>query len=113
MKIIMKMKMKNLLLLAFVAISMTFVSCGDDDVDCSDETALEAAIEDETTDLLTTGTAYAQDPTNSDLCNAYADAINAYVDAISPYRECVSSEEKEDFDASLAIIQSAADDLDC
>ena len=107
------MKIKNLFLLAFVAISMTFASCGGDDVDCNDDAALEAAIEDETLALFTTGEAYTLDPTNSDLCNDYADAIKDWLDAVDSIKDCVPADEKEEFDSSIEIIESSLDDLDC
>lgn len=106
------MKMKNLFLLAIVAISMSFASCGDS-VDCNDEVALEAELEDELNALITAGVAYAADPTNSDACKAYVDAIKDYIDAIKPYEECLSSTEKEEYDASIAELETISDDLGC
>ena len=104
--------MKNLFLLAFVAISLSFASCGSD-VDCNDTAAFEAEIEAEATALFTTGFAYALDPSNSELCSAYEDAINAYIKVIEPYRECSSGADLVEFDNSLEEIKQALDDLDC
>ena len=105
------MKIKNLFLLALVAVSMSFASCGDD-VDCT-ETNIEQELESEFTALSDAGTAYFTDPTNSVACEAYRDAINDYIDAIESYRECLNSTEEEEFDESIAEFRTVADDLEC
>jgi hypothetical protein len=105
------MKMKNLLIFAILALSMSFTSCGSD-VDCQDEASFYASIEIEVDAFLDAALTFAFDPT-SENCNAYKDAINAYVKALKPYRDCLSGSDRDEFDATIAESEQSADDLEC
>lgn len=79
--------MKKFISISILALALAFVSCGDDGADCTSQqfsNEVNAAIN----DLNAAGSAWANDPGNTTLCNAYVDAANDYLDVVEGFDNC-------------------------
>lgn len=100
------MKLKFLFIL-FAITSMGIVACGDD-IDCSDEAALEAEIADEIEALTDAIFIYSGDP-STDNCNDLVDALEDYINAAKGLEDCArEAGELEEFQQA---IEEAEDEL--
>jgi len=102
--------MKKMITISVFALSLCFISCGDDDpVDCTANqftTEVNAAI----TDLNAAASAWANDPTNTTLCNSYVDAANGYLDAVEGFDGC-GAISQADYQAQIDQARDALDQL--
>jgi hypothetical protein len=104
--------MKKLQILLLLVFGLTFMtSCGDD-IDCTDEAAVEAEVDPffEAADAAVD--AYNAD-NSEDNCKALKDAIKDYIDVLEKYEECVSTEDRADFDDVLSTLMTQRDELGC
>lgn len=67
--------------------SLAFTSCGGDDVDCSDEDALFATIEDELNAVFDATLSYSLSATDEN-CQTLVNAISAYLDEARNLQSC-------------------------
>ena len=102
--------MKKILTFSILALSLSFISCGDDDpVDCTVNqftTEVNAAI----VDLNAAASAWVNDPTNTALCNSYVDAANGYLDAVQGFDGC-GAISQADYQAQINAAREALDQL--
>ena len=104
--------MKKLQILLLLFFGLTFMtSCGDD-VDCTDETAIEAEVNPLFDAADAAVDAYYAD-SSEDNCKALKDAIKDYIDVLEKYEECVSTEERADYDDVLSTLMTQRDELGC
>ncbi len=102
--------MKKILTISILALSLSFISYGDDDpADCTVNqftTEVNAAI----ADLNTAASAWVNDPTNTALCNSYVDAANGYMDAVTGFDGC-GAISQADYQAQINTVRDALDQL--
>ena len=106
-------KLTYYFLLAMLSISIT--ACGDDepDVDCSNQGAIYASLQDEIDAITTTATAYGNNQSTEN-CNAYKAAYLDYIDALRGLRNCYEEFGiLEDYDDDLNEAEDAVDDIVC
>lgn len=101
------MKLKFLFIL-FAITSMGIVACGDD-IDCSDEVALQAEIQDEQDAVNAAILTYTTDP-STDNCESLVDALQEWIDALKDLEDC--AREVGEYDEFQEAIMQAEDDLD-
>lgn len=102
--------MKNSFFLILLFAGFLGVACGGDDAsDCTQaqfSTEVNAAIN----NLNVAGNAYANDPTNTTLCNNFKDAANGYLDAVQKFEGC-GVIAQSDYDAQIQAARDAINSI--
>jgi gamma-glutamylcysteine synthetase len=101
------------LFFGFIAASLLFCACGDDEVDCT-EAGLNEAIQEETMALEEALEAYILNPDNSDACQDLKDAYDAFIDQAKELQDCADEiGEGEEYMNSIQQAETALDQLEC
>lgn len=87
-----------------------FNACKDNDPDpCNYATE----VQDEYDAFAAALTAFTNDPTNVDKCNAYKNSLQDYVNALEDHDGCVPAGQEDEYQQSLDQAQAAIDALQC
>ena len=102
--------MKKIFYFSFMILSLAFISCGDDDVDCTSNnfvTSINALIDDLNAAVAT----YNSDPT-SDNCEALKQAARDYLDGVEDFGDC-SELDQTQYQDQLDQARDAVDTIGC
>ena len=101
------LKFKFLFILCAACFSIT--SCGDDDIDCDNNTEVNAALD----RVINASNAFVADPTNTDLCNEFVDANEDFLQLARDFEECVPASDLEAFRNNIQVAEDNLAMLDC
>lgn len=88
-------------------------SCGGDDVDCSDEAALNATLENGADRVTNALLAYSMDPSDAN-CNTLKDTYSDWIDDLSSLQDCADDVgQGAEFRSAIADARTAIDDIPC